>query len=125
MGGALSDMLANMGVTLPYADRYDRKRALQSSFQFSDTLPWIANREIVGSIMNLHDSVDGILLVSAFPCGPDSMTDDAIIRCIKGKPVLNLTVDAQTGTAGHETRIESFIDILRYQERSGYVHAAN
>lgn len=116
MGGALSDMLANMGVTLPYADRYDRKRALQSSFQFSDTLPWIANREIVGSIMNLHDSVDGILLVSTFPCGPDSMTDDAIIRCIKGKPVLNLTVDAQTGTAGLETRIESFIDILRYQE---------
>ena len=105
MGGALSDMLANMGVTLLYADRYDRKRALQSSFHFSDTLPWIVNREIVGSIMNLHDSVDGILLVSAFPCGPDSMTDDAIIRCIKGKPVLNLTVDAQTGTAGLETRI--------------------
>lgn len=33
------------------------------------------------------------------------MTDDAIIRCIKGKPVLNLTVDVQTGTAGLETRI--------------------
>lgn len=125
IGGALADMLANMGVTLLYADRYDRKRALQASFQFSDTMPWIVNREIVGSIINLHDSVDGIMLVSAFPCGPDSMTDDAIIRCIKGKPVLNLTVDAQTGTAGLETRIESFIDILRYQKRGGYVHAAN
>ena len=55
--------------------------------------------------MNLHDSVDGILLVNAFPCSLDSMTDDAIIRCIKGKPVLNLTVDAQTATAGLETRI--------------------
>ena len=125
MGGAFSDMLANMGVTPLYADRYDRKRALQSSFQFSDTLPLIVNREIVGSTMNLHDSVDGILLVSAFPCDPDSMTDDAIIRCIKGKPALNLTVDAQTGTAGLETRIESFIGVLRYQKRGGYVHAAN
>ena len=112
MGGALSDMLANMGVTLLYADCYDRKRALQSSFHFSDTLPWIVNREIVGSIMNLHGSVDGILLVSAFPCGPDSMTDDAIIRCIKGKPMLNLTVDAQTGTAGLDTRLEAFYDML-------------
>ena len=28
--------------------------------------------------------VDGIVLVSAFPCGPDSMTDDAIVRCIQG-----------------------------------------
>lgn len=125
MCGAFSDMLANMGVTPLYADRYDRKRAPQSSFQFSDTLPWIVNRKIVGSIMNLHDSVDGILLVSAFPCGPDSMTDDAIIRRIKGKPVLSLTVDAQTDTAGLETRIESFIDVLRYQKRGGYVHAAN
>lgn len=105
MCGAFSDMLANMGVTPLYADRYDRKRALQSSFQFSDTLPLIVNREIVDSTMNLHDGVDGILLVSAFPCDLDSMTDDAIIRCIKGKPVLNLTVDAQTDTAGLETRI--------------------
>lgn len=123
MGGALEDMLSNMGATLLYADHCDRKRALQASFDFSDTLPWVVNREIVGSVMQLHDSVDGILLVSAFPCGPDSMTDDAIIRCIKGKPILNLTVDAQTGTAGLETRIESFVDILRYQKRGGYVHA--
>ena len=66
---------------------------------------------------------DGIVLVSAFPCGPDSMTDDAIVRCIQGKPVLNLTIDAQSGTAGLETRVESFIDILRYQKKGGYVGA--
>ena len=81
------------------------------------------NREIIGSIMQLHSAVDGILLVSAFPCGPDSMTDDAIIRCIQGKPILNLTVDAQTGTAGLETCVESFVDILRHQKRGGYIHA--
>ena len=124
MGGALEDMLENMGVTLLHADRCDRKRALQKSFEFSGTLPWLVNREIIGAIMQLHDQVDGILLVSAFPCGPDSMTDDAILRCIQGKPILNLTVDAQTGTAGLETRIESFVDILRYQKRGGYIHAA-
>lgn len=123
MGGALEDMLTDMGVTLLFADQCDRKRALQKSFEFSDTLPWVVNREIIGSIMQLHNAVDGILLVSAFPCGPDSMTDDAIIRCIQGKPILNLTVDAQTGTAGLETRVESFVDILRYQKRGGYIHA--
>ncbi len=57
------------------------------------------------------------MLVSAFPCGPDSMTDDAIVRCIQGKPIFNLTIDAQSGTAGLETRVESFIDILRYQKK--------
>ena len=122
MGGAIADMAADMGVTLLHTDRFDRKTALKRSADFSDTLPWVVNREIVGAIMALHDQVDGILLVSAFPCGPDSMTDDAIIRCIQGKPILNLTVDAQTGTAGLETRIESFVDILRYQKKGGYVH---
>ena len=60
--------------------------------------------------------------MSAFPCGPDSMTDDAVARCIHGKPLLTLTVDAQSGTAGVETRIESFVDILTYQRKGGYLH---
>ena len=69
----------------------------------------------------LRGQVDGIVLVSAFPCGPDSMTDDAIMRYVQGLPILNLTIDAQSGTAGVETRIESFVDILRYQKLGGYV----
>ena len=40
------------------------------------------------------------------------MTKDAFIRCVKGKPILSLTLDAQSVTAGLETLIESFIDIL-------------
>ena len=124
MGGAIIDLLERLNTTVVLTDETDRKHALQASLDFSDTLPWIVNREIIGSIMMLHQQVDGIVLVSAFPCGPDSMTDDAIVRCMQGKPILNLTVDAQSGTAGLETRIESFVDILRYQKQGGYVHGA-
>lgn len=123
MGGALVDMLEHMNAEVLFADEADRERALKASFDFSDTLPWIVSRELVGAITQLHDRVDGIVLVSAFPCGPDSMTDDAIVRCIQGRPVLNLTIDAQSGTAGLETRVESFVDILRYQKKGGYVGA--
>lgn len=125
LGGTLVDLLEGMGVTVLFTDETDRKRALQASFGFSSTLPWIVNRELVGSLMLLHEHVDGIVLVSAFPCGPDSMTDDAIVRCIQGKPILNLTIDAQSGTAGLETRMESFVDILRYQGKGGYVHGTD
>ena len=83
----------------------------------------MVNRELIGSILMLHDQVDGIVLMSAYPCGPDSMCDDAIERCIKGKPILTLTVDAQAGTAGVETRVESFVDILSYQKKGGYLNA--
>lgn len=122
VGGAVEDALRAAGAEILFADEFDRERAYRKSFEFSATLPWIVNREIVGAILSLHDRVDGIVIMSAFPCGPDSMTDDAIQRCIHGKPILALTVDAQSGTAGVETRIESFVDILRYQNKGGYLH---
>lgn len=121
VGGVIVGILESLGAVVLRADETDRKKALQKSFEFSQTLPWIINRELIGSIMLLHRQIDGIVLASAFPCGPDSMTDDAVMRCIEGTPILNLTVDAQSGTAGLETRIESFVDILRYQKKGGYV----
>lgn len=123
MSGAIIDALERLGATVIYADETNHEKAGRASFNFSSTLPWCINRELIGSILTLQDSLDGIVLVSAFPCGPDSMTDDAIMRCIQGTPILNLMIDAQSGTAGVETRVESFIDILRFQQLGGYVHA--
>ncbi len=122
IGGAVEDALRGLGCTVLFAENVDRDRAYRKSFEFSETMPWVVSRELVGGIMMLHDQVDGIVVMSAFPCGPDSMTDDAIARCITGKPMLTLTVDAQSGTAGVETRVESFVDILRYQRKGGYLH---
>ena len=122
VGAPLVDMLKSLDVLVLHTDRYDHEKALERSYEFSDTLPWIVNREMIGTILSLYNQVDGIVLMSAFPCGPDSMTNDALMRCIKGKPILSLTVDAQSGTAGLETRLESFVDILRYQKKGGYLN---
>lgn len=121
ISGAIVDALKDMGATIIYADETNHAKAYKASFDFSQTLPWTINRELIGSILMLRDKVDGIVLVSAFPCGPDSMTDDAVMRCIQGKPILNLMIDAQSGTAGVQTRVESFVDILRFQQKGGYV----
>lgn len=122
VGGRVVELLRNLGTTVLFADETDRDRALKASFEFSETMPWIINRELIGSMTLLRPHIDGFVLVSSFPCGPDSMTDDAIMRCIQGRPILNLTIDAQSGTAGLETRVESFVDILRFQKRGGYFH---
>lgn len=122
MGASVTDALKSLGVEVVYADEYDHARAEKRSFAFSETLPWLVNRELIGAILDLHDVVDGIVIMSAFPCGPDSMTNDMVMRCVHGKPILNLTVDAQSGTAGIETRVESFVDILRYRHKGGYLH---
>lgn len=122
VGAPLVDMLKSLDVLVLHTNCFDHEKALERSYEFSDTLPWIVNREMIGTILSLYDQVDGIVLMSAFPCGPDSMTNDALMRCIKGKPILSLTVDAQSGTAGLETRLESFVDILRYQKKGGYLN---
>ena len=81
----------------------------------SPTLKWEFSRELVGSAFIYRDKIDGIILLSAFPCGPDSMVNEMIIRRFSGKPILNMVLDDQDGTAGVETRLESFIDILKFK----------
>jgi predicted nucleotide-binding protein (sugar kinase/HSP70/actin superfamily) len=98
----------------------DRKKAVQNAARLSETLPWALNRELVGAIAEYHDMVDGIILLSSFPCGPDSMVNEIILRKVQNKPILNLILDGQEGSAGMETRLESFVDIIKYR-RSGSI----
>lgn len=123
MAADIIQALESLDCVVLFACETDHDRACKASFEFSSTMPWIINRELVGSILLLKEKVDGIILISAFPCGPDSMTDDAIMRCVHGTPILNLMIDAQSGTAGVQTRLESFVDILQFQRKGGYLDA--
>lgn len=115
-GKVITDYLEQAGAEVIRADIVDRKNALKKSVSLSSTLKWELSREIVGGIQQYRDKVDGIILVSAFSCGPDSMVNEMIIRKVKDIPILNLTIDAQEGTAGVETRLESFLDIITFKE---------
>ena len=110
------DVLRKLDVTPIRADITEREAASKRSTILSPTIKWELNREIVGSLMANKSKVDGIILLSAFPCGPDSMIDEMIQRRMKGVPILTLTLDAQSGTAGVETRLESFVDIIHFKE---------
>ncbi len=115
-GKPVFDFLKNSGAVPIRADIVDRDKALKASKKISPTCKWEVNREILGGISIYKDRVDGIILLPAFPCGPDSMVNEIIIRKVKDIPVMNLVVDAQSGTAGVETRLESFLDIIRFKE---------
>jgi predicted nucleotide-binding protein (sugar kinase/HSP70/actin superfamily) len=64
-----------------------------------------------GLIKN-KDNVDGIIYMSVFPCGTDSLTTELMQRKIKNIPSINLIIDEETGFEGYKTRLESFIDII-------------
>jgi len=75
-------------------------------------------REILASIMYFLESktVDGIIHIMIFSCGPDSIAGDLAARFAKRNPavpLLQLVFDELTGEAGLQTRIEAFVDMLR------------
>ena len=106
------DYLTENGAVCLRADQMDRIKARKACAGFSPTCRWIMNEELIGSTILWKEKVDGIVLVSAFPCGPDSMTNELLVRRLKGVPLLNLVLDEQSGLAGVETRLESFLDII-------------
>ncbi len=116
IGRAVTGYLKKSGVIPIRADVVDRDEALKWSQDISLTCKWEMSREIVGSVAMHEHKVDGIILLSAFPCGPDAMVNELISRRVRDVPMLNLVLDSQSGTAGVETRLESFVDIIRFKE---------
>lgn len=115
IGKPIIKYLEENGVTVIRADQVDRKQAMKESEKVSPTLKWELSREMVGSLAMHHQDIDGAILLSVYPCALDSMVNDMLLRKNKMAhiPILQMTLDAQTGTAGVETRLESFIDILK------------
>lgn len=56
--------------------------------------------------------VDGIIYVSSFACGIDSVVLELIKKEVESFPILLLKIDEQTGEAGFNTRLEAFSDML-------------
>jgi predicted nucleotide-binding protein (sugar kinase/HSP70/actin superfamily) len=56
--------------------------------------------------------VDGIIYVSSFACGIDSVNLELIKNRIGEFPLLVLKLDEHTGEAGLNTRLEAYVDML-------------
>ncbi len=86
---------------------------------------WANEREMTGAAGHyMKDSkIDGIITLTAFGCGPDSLMIERITRKAKrfNKPLLNLTIDEQTGEAGFITRLEAFVDMLFRKKRANII----
>lgn len=116
IGKPVLNYLKELGATPILADIADKKRAALRAIEVTDNLPWIYNKELVGAVQEYKARVDGMILLSAFPCGPDSLVNEILLRRVKTLPTLTLLLDSQEGNAGLETRLESFIDIIRFKK---------
>ena len=87
---------------------------------------WANEREMTGAAGHFmkDNKIDGMITVTAFGCGPDSLMIERITRKAKrfNKPLLNLTIDEQTGEAGFITRLEAFVDMLFRKKRAKIIN---
>lgn len=111
IGKPIVSILEDLNVTVIYSDLFDSKKARDESKKISESLYFKFNKESIGSIILSNPNIDGVIFLSSFPCGPDSLVNELAIRKID-IPAINLVVDDLSSESGIVTRLESFVDIL-------------
>ncbi len=114
--------LEKMGVRVYTSLNVSREEALDSIHELGEIQYWANELDLTGCAAHclLSGKADGIIALSAFGCGPDSLMVDEIQYHAEKKnmPVLHLTIDEHTGEAGFVTRLEAFIDMLIRKKRT-------
>jgi len=113
IGKAITDFFTRNNIKIAYADLINEKEAQSLTKEsYGKRVYWKVSAQLIGGIEKYRDQVDGIILISTFPCGPDSIFNELLIRLIKDKPILSLVIDELDAEAGIQTRLESFTDII-------------
>jgi len=121
----LLQRLRKMDVNVLLSDRVGKERLLASMSDLVERPYWGYEEEIIGAAAHyLRSDADGLISVSAFGCGPDSVMLELVQRAAKrvGKPFLNLVFDEHTADGGLVTRIEAFVDMARRRRRPPAKH---
>ena len=118
IGKPISKMLEDNDVEVIYSDCYDKKYLEKEVKMISPHNYWTYNKEIIASVSHYLDSVDGVILLTVFPCGPDSLSNEMVLRTVN-IPIIPIIIDEESGNAGIITRIESFLDILEERRLQG------
>nr|WP_277998791.1 acyl-CoA dehydratase activase-related protein [Moorella sulfitireducens] len=121
LGMDIPGKVAALGGQVILPENIDPQEVEKACRQLPKRLYWTLGRKIIGTALYLmeQEKVAGLIHLTAFGCGPDSLVGDLAERYARrrGKPFLLLTLDEHTGEAGLNTRLEAFMDML-YRRRS-------
>jgi len=107
--------LRSMGVRVVTPLRLSAEERWKHVDRLASAPYWTYEDEVVGAAgAFLERGVDGILVVCAFGCAPDSVMLSVVVRAAAGArvPHLELVLDEHSGEAGLVTRLEAFVDML-------------
>ncbi|MFA7658559.1 MAG: acyl-CoA dehydratase activase-related protein [Candidatus Gastranaerophilaceae bacterium] len=123
------DKLKDMDVKVYSALQLTKEQMEEGINTLSQRAYWANEHEMTGCAGHYlkENKIDGIITLTAFGCGPDSLMVERITRKSKqfNKPLLNLTIDEHTGEAGFITRLEAFVDMLYRKKRANIINKIN
>lgn len=102
-------------IDLIFAHIVDHEKARNASLSISKDLYWTYHKDLVGSLAMHRKSVDGIVYLMAFSCGPDALVVELCKRIITDVPSVLITLDELQSDGGIVTRLESFVDIIKFR----------
>lgn len=121
--------LQGMGAEIVTSKMFSDREVNQGLKKLQKDIFWTFGKETIGSAYYLLEnaSVDGIILLVSFACGPDSLIMDLIERTYKRaeRPFLTLVLDEHSAEVGVITRLEAFIEMLKWrkQKNESYIPA--
>jgi predicted nucleotide-binding protein (sugar kinase/HSP70/actin superfamily) len=112
---------ANKGIPAKFASRsitiipFDMLPYWNESLDADHNMYWAMGQIILkgARYVEKHPQLFGAYITN-FSCGPDSFMVSYFRDIMGRKPSLTLELDSHTADAGLETRIEAFLDIVRY-----------
>lgn len=118
----IKEMLKQKGYRIITSDQMRRlsgQGRIYPKFMF-----WQSGHDMASLLLAMDEvnNAVGVILLTAFGCGPDSYIETYLRQYLdrQGIPHLTLTLDEQTGAAGFLTRVEAFLDVIqRRQRRAG------
>lgn len=121
IGKPVVKILKKYNIDPIYSDIFISKK--DRSENISTTLYWNSNKELINSLLYYKNKVDGIIILTSFPCGNDCLVNELIMRKVKDIPIINIVIDELNSETGLITRLESFIDIIN--ERSNHIEKSD
>ncbi|MFO7819993.1 MAG: acyl-CoA dehydratase activase-related protein [Halanaerobacter sp.] len=114
--------LKDLGVEVVTTEMLTARELKDGLSQVSKDMFWTFSERMLGTAYHFFENseIDGIIQLTAFGCGPDSLVGEMIERKSRKRenlPFMNLNLDEHTGEAGLITRLEAFIDMLKWKEK--------
>lgn len=117
----LLEKMDKMGIKVITSEMLDKKLLENYWRKLPRNMFWTFGRKNWGSAFCCLEKggVDGMIYLAAFGCGPDSLLGELIERRLRRRedmPFMLLNIDEHTGEAGIVTRLEAFIDMIKWRE---------